>query len=256
MSDLIECHPNVMMGKPVVRGTRITVEQILESLAAGESVDQLVAAHPRLTREAVLAAIEFGARAARRCDLPSACCMKLVADEGVDKPIVDALRNSGFDVIYVAELAAGMVDAAVLSAASQTGSLLITFDKDFGELVYRQRLGSAGVVLIRLAGLAGDAKARIVTQTLRERSSDMRGAFSVICPDCCESDRAATIRDRWARPERLIQHTALLYGRKPTYTAQRASGVCWEMGPGPSFAKASEGLRSRVCRSARRVGRS
>lgn len=65
MNNLIECNPKVMMGKPVVRGTRITVEHILERLAAGENIDQLLAAHPRLTREAILAAIEFGAEALR-----------------------------------------------------------------------------------------------------------------------------------------------------------------------------------------------
>ena len=63
MNPLIESNPAVMMGKPVIRGTRLTVEGILEKLGAGEPVEQLLAAHPRLTREAVLAAIEFGARA-------------------------------------------------------------------------------------------------------------------------------------------------------------------------------------------------
>jgi uncharacterized protein (DUF433 family) len=50
--------PEVMMGKPVVIGTRITVELILEKLGAGETVDQIVEAHPRLTREGVLAALQ------------------------------------------------------------------------------------------------------------------------------------------------------------------------------------------------------
>ena len=63
MNPLIESNPAVMMGKPVVRGTRITVEHILESLAAGETIEQLLEAHPLLTRKAVLAAIEFGAQA-------------------------------------------------------------------------------------------------------------------------------------------------------------------------------------------------
>ena len=63
--DLIQSRPDVMMGKPVVRGTRITVEAILERLAAGESIDELLEAHPRLTRDAVLAAIAFAARALR-----------------------------------------------------------------------------------------------------------------------------------------------------------------------------------------------
>jgi len=65
MNLLIESNPAIMMGKPVVRGTRITVEHILERLAAAETMEQLLEAHPRLTREAILAAIEFGAQALR-----------------------------------------------------------------------------------------------------------------------------------------------------------------------------------------------
>jgi uncharacterized protein (DUF433 family) len=56
-------NPSVMMGKPVVAGTRITVELILEKLAAGETVEQILEAHPRLTREAVQAALAFAAEA-------------------------------------------------------------------------------------------------------------------------------------------------------------------------------------------------
>ncbi|HEX8070373.1 MAG TPA: DUF433 domain-containing protein [Pyrinomonadaceae bacterium] len=64
-TELIQSDPNVMMGKPVIAGTRITVELILEKLAAGETVEQLLAAHPRLTREAVLAALAYAAQAVR-----------------------------------------------------------------------------------------------------------------------------------------------------------------------------------------------
>jgi uncharacterized protein (DUF433 family) len=62
---LIVSNPNVMMGKPAVAGTRITVELILEKLAAGETVEQLLEAHPRLTREAIQAALMFAAEALR-----------------------------------------------------------------------------------------------------------------------------------------------------------------------------------------------
>ena len=62
---LIASDPAVMMGKPVVAGTRLTVEFILEELAAGTPTEQLLAAHPRLTREAVSAALAFAARALR-----------------------------------------------------------------------------------------------------------------------------------------------------------------------------------------------
>jgi len=61
----IESRPDVMMGKPVVAGTRITVEGILDRLAAGEAIEEIVAEHPRLSRDAVLAAIEFAAEALR-----------------------------------------------------------------------------------------------------------------------------------------------------------------------------------------------
>ncbi len=64
-TNVIESNPAVMMGKPVIAGTRITVELILEKLAAGETIEQVLDAHPRLTREAVLAAIGFAAQALR-----------------------------------------------------------------------------------------------------------------------------------------------------------------------------------------------
>ncbi len=56
-------NPKIMMGKPVIQGTRITVELILEKLAAGESVEQILNEHPRLTRETILAACAFAAQA-------------------------------------------------------------------------------------------------------------------------------------------------------------------------------------------------
>jgi uncharacterized protein (DUF433 family) len=62
---LIVSDPNVMMGKPVVAGTRVTVELILEKLSAGETVEQILKAHPRLTREAIQAALAFAAEALR-----------------------------------------------------------------------------------------------------------------------------------------------------------------------------------------------
>jgi uncharacterized protein (DUF433 family) len=63
MSKLIISNPKIMMGKPVIKGTRITVELILEKLAAGESVDQILNEHPRLTLEAIQASCAFAAKA-------------------------------------------------------------------------------------------------------------------------------------------------------------------------------------------------
>ncbi len=62
---LIVSDPRVMMGKPVVAGTRLTVELLLEKLAAGETAEQLIQAHPRLTLEGIRAALAFAAAALR-----------------------------------------------------------------------------------------------------------------------------------------------------------------------------------------------
>jgi uncharacterized protein (DUF433 family) len=62
-SDLIVSNPKVMVGKPVIRGTRITVELILEKFAAGVTEEQLLSAHPHITREGIRAALAFAAEA-------------------------------------------------------------------------------------------------------------------------------------------------------------------------------------------------
>ena len=64
-TQLIQSNPKIMMGKPVIAGTRITVELILEKLAAGETVEQILKAHPRLTENGIRAAISFAAEALR-----------------------------------------------------------------------------------------------------------------------------------------------------------------------------------------------
>ncbi len=108
--------------------------------------------------------------------------MKLVADEGVDKPIIDALRAAKFHVTYFAEEAPGAGDPAILAVANEAETLLLTCDKDFGELVYRQRLTTAGVLLIRLGGLAAETKARLVVDTVQTHLGEMLNAFSVVTP--------------------------------------------------------------------------
>jgi uncharacterized protein (DUF433 family) len=63
LKKLIISDPAIMMGKPVVRGTRITVELILEKLSAGETIEQILESHPRLSQEAVKEALAFAAEA-------------------------------------------------------------------------------------------------------------------------------------------------------------------------------------------------
>lgn len=108
--------------------------------------------------------------------------MNLVADEGVDRPIVERLRADGHSVTYIAELAPSISDDEVLALARDGGELLLTADKDFGELVYRRGQANAGVILIRLAGITPARKAEIVALALQGHGAEMVGAFSVLSP--------------------------------------------------------------------------
>ena len=109
--------------------------------------------------------------------------MNLLADESIDKPIVDRLRQDGHSVLYIAEFAPSIDDDTVLQQANENDTLLITADKDFGELVFRQGRIHVGVVLVRLAGLLSHAKARTVSTVLANHGDELLNAFSVISPE-------------------------------------------------------------------------
>lgn len=108
--------------------------------------------------------------------------MKIVADEGLDRQIVDGLRADGHDVVYIAELRPGIPDTEIFAEANRDGRLLISADKDFGELVYRNRLITTGIALVRLAGLSPTTKADTVVSAIREHGDTLFAHFSVISP--------------------------------------------------------------------------
>ncbi|MFH1562285.1 MAG: DUF5615 family PIN-like protein [Nitrospirota bacterium] len=108
--------------------------------------------------------------------------MNLLADESVDKPIVVRLRQDGYDVKSITEMSPGIIDDVVLQRANEQQSLLLTADKDFGEMVYRQGLIHTGVVLLRLAGLTAVTKAALVSKVFDDHAPEFISAFSVIAP--------------------------------------------------------------------------
>lgn len=91
--------------------------------------------------------------------------MNLVADESVGKSIVDELRQNGYNVLYIAEFDPSIDDETVLDQANQNFALLLTEDKDFGELVFRQGKIHMGVVLVRLAGYLPKQKQKASQQS-------------------------------------------------------------------------------------------
>ena len=117
--------------------------------------------------------------------------MKFVADESVDRSIIDRLRQDGHQVWYVAETAPAICDEAVLDAANREAALLVTADKDFGEMVFRQHRFSGGIVLIRLVGLSAARKAEVVAAAICRHQSELAEGFTVITPGICRTRRLA-----------------------------------------------------------------
>ena len=108
--------------------------------------------------------------------------MKFVADESVDYQIVSRLREDGHEVVYIAETQSGASDDSVLTQANLQKAVLLTSDKDFGDLVFRQHLISSGIVLLRIAGLSQERKAAIVAAAIRKHGPALPGGFTVLTP--------------------------------------------------------------------------
>jgi predicted nuclease of predicted toxin-antitoxin system len=97
--------------------------------------------------------------------------MNFVADENIDRQIVDGLRQNGHDVWSIAEQESRISDEVVLDQARLRAAVLITGDKDFGELVFRMRRASHGVVLVRLPGISPLTRAMHVLDAITNSAS-------------------------------------------------------------------------------------
>jgi predicted nuclease of predicted toxin-antitoxin system len=106
--------------------------------------------------------------------------MRLLANENVPGPVVTALRAAGHDVLWVKERIPGAADRDVLARAQAETRIVVTFDKDFGELAVRSGLpSSSGVVLFRLHGTSPDVDNARAVATLTSRD-DWSGHFAVV----------------------------------------------------------------------------
>ena len=117
--------------------------------------------------------------------------MKLLADENIEGEIVAALRAAGFEVADVKKISPGIEDDAGLTMANDSDSVLLTNDKDFGELVYRDRLTSSGIILLRFEDLSMEDRIERLTEVLNEHADDLSGSFTVV------SNRGVRIRTRY-----------------------------------------------------------
>ena len=108
--------------------------------------------------------------------------MRFLADENVSRFVVERLRASGFDVVAISTVSQGASDNAALATAAHEQRILITKDRDFGELVIRQRLEVGGVVLLELERLSNQAEADLVLSIITANTDKLAGSLVVIEP--------------------------------------------------------------------------
>ncbi|NOX46473.1 MAG: hypothetical protein GXO89_05790 [Chlorobi bacterium] len=106
--------------------------------------------------------------------------MILVADESVDFGIINNLRQAGISVFSISEEYSGIKDTEVLQIATKRNSLLITEDKDFGELTHRLKLKHKGVLLIRLSDIPRKDRILLATRTIEKHFDKLNNHFSVL----------------------------------------------------------------------------
>ena len=107
---------------------------------------------------------------------------QFLADENIPKETVDLLRRQGVDIIPVTKFSSGKSDAEVLDLANQTGRVIITFDKDFGQLIFKEKRKTKGLILLRFAPKSPQQIAKRIQQVLTTNIS-MENSVVVVKKD-------------------------------------------------------------------------
>jgi predicted nuclease of predicted toxin-antitoxin system len=108
--------------------------------------------------------------------------MRFLADESCDHAVVLALRGAGHDVVGVGESARGATDDAVIELASRERRVVLTEDKDFGQLVFASAKSSAGVLFIRFPAQARSNLAAEIVDLAAERGEELLACFVTVQP--------------------------------------------------------------------------
>lgn len=108
--------------------------------------------------------------------------MRFLADENVSRLVIERLRHECYDVMSIAETKPGASDETILDAAEADGRILITEDRDFGEMVVRQRLDLPGVILLELDRLSNAAEADVVAEIISAHAERLNGNLVVVEP--------------------------------------------------------------------------
>ena len=106
--------------------------------------------------------------------------MKFLADVNIEKSIVDELRSLGYDTKWVAEDNPYLDDMSIFRIAQEENCILLTNDKDFGEIVFRQKLAPFGIILFRIKGQDSKEKVKLLKKLLVSHDNKLMNHFTVI----------------------------------------------------------------------------
>ena len=106
--------------------------------------------------------------------------MRWLVDECVDAALVELLRQAGHNVTAVAEIAPRAIDSQVMSLAEAEGRLLLTEDKDFGDLAFRQARRVPGIVLLRISTVHRQRKAERLLAVIDRFADGLFGHYTVV----------------------------------------------------------------------------
>ncbi len=109
--------------------------------------------------------------------------MKILADENIDRSIVEYLRSAGHDVVWMSQHAPGADDEIVMSLAQSEQRVIITFDRDYGELLYHQHKAAVGVIYLRIDAISPEYLLTTFVRAWTELESKVLGCFIVVSND-------------------------------------------------------------------------
>ena len=105
---------------------------------------------------------------------------KFIVDESVDFPVFKYLKKRGYDVSSIVEDFPSLDDVFILKKAFEENRILVTNDKDFGALIFKEKLKSKGVILFRLQDQSSKAKIKVLELVINNYSSKLLGNFIVV----------------------------------------------------------------------------
>ncbi len=109
--------------------------------------------------------------------------MKFIVDESTGTSVAEYLRNAGHDVLAVVESIPSAKDDDVLERAATESRILVTNDKDFGELVFRSQRSHAGIILLRLKEDSAATRVSTIHSLLQQYGDRLMGSFTVVSED-------------------------------------------------------------------------